>query len=140
MGKFNEMLAKFSPSEDEEKVEEATGFMAVVRKTQKIIGIVVAVIYHLRKVILAAPVVYYAIRLAAYNGTHLPRTVGLLLQADGTFAMEFARSLAVIGPLAITAGCLAMMFLSRKAMYAWAISIFSLALPVLVLISNLYPA
>lgn len=140
MGKLNEMLAKFSPSEDEDKVVEATGFMGAVRKTQRVIGIIVSVIYHLRKVILAAPVVYYALRLATYNGMHLPETVGLILQADGTFAMEFARSLAVMGPLVLTGGCLAMMFLSRKAMYAWAISVFSLVLPVLLLISNIYPA
>lgn len=140
MGKLNEMLAKFSPSEEEEKVENATGFMAAVRKTQKVIGIIAAVLYHLRKVVLAAPVIYYALKLSAYNGVHLPPTVGLFLQADGTFLMEFAKSLAVMGPLVLTGGCLAMMFLSRKAMYAWAISVFSLAVPVLILISNLYPA
>lgn len=140
MGSFNDMLAKFKPSEEEENVQEATGFLGVIRKTQKVIGLIVSILYHLRKVVLALPVGYYALKLAAYNGSHLPATVGLFLQADGSFTMEFARSLAVMGPLAITAGCLAMMFLSRKAMYAWAISVFSLALPVLVLISNLYPA
>ena len=140
MGKLNDMLAKFKPSEEEEKIQEATGFMGVVRKIQRIIGIIVAVLYHCRKIVLAVPVGYIALRLAAYNGSHLPQTVGLLLQADGSFSMEIARSLAIMGPLAITGGCLAMMFLSRKAMYAWAISVFSLALPVLLLISNLYPA
>lgn len=140
MGSFNDMLAKFKPSEEEENVQEATGFLGVIRKTQKVIGLIVSILYHLRKVVLALPVGYYALKLAAYNGAHLPGTVGLFLQADGRFTIELARSLAVMGPLAITAGCLAMMFLSRKAMYAWAISVFSLALPVLILISNLYPA
>ena len=42
--------------------------------------------------------------------------------------------------IAVTFGCLALMMFSRKAMYAWAISIFSLALPLLILISNIYPA
>ena len=32
------------------------------------------------------------------------------------------------------------MFCSRKAMYPWAISIFTLALPVLLLVSNVYPS
>jgi hypothetical protein len=32
------------------------------------------------------------------------------------------------------------MFCSRKALYPWAISVFTLALPVLLLVSNLYPA
>ena len=140
MGKMNDMLAKFKPSEEEEALQEATGFLGVIRKIQKWIGILTAILYHSRKVILTIPVAYAALRLAAYNGMHLPETVGLFLQSDGSFTLEFARSLAVMGPLAITGGCLAMMFLSRKAMYAWAISVFSLALPVLLLISNLYPA
>ena len=50
------------------------------------------------------------------------------------------RGTAVVVPMAVTFGCLALMMFSRKAMYAWAISIFSLALPLLVLISNIYPA
>ena len=140
MGNFNDMLAKFMPSPEEEEVQEATGFLGVIRKIQKVIGLIVSVLYHIRKVVLAVPVGYYALKLAAYNGSHLPETVGLLLQADGSFTLTFARSLAVMGPLAVTAGCLAMMFLSRKALYAWAVSVFSLALPILVLISNLYPA
>ena len=140
MGSFNEMLAKFKPAEEEVQIEEATGFLGVIRKIQRIIGILVSILYHTRKIVLTVPVAYIALRLAAYNGSHLPETVGILLKADGTFVMEFARSLAVMGPLVITGGCLAMMFLSRKAMYAWAISVFSLMLPVLLLISNLYPA
>ena len=140
MGKFNDMLAKFKPTEEEEQPQEAVGFLGVVHKIQKVIGIIVAILYHLRKVVLTVPVAYYALKLAAYNGAHLPETVGLFLQADGSFALEFARSLAIMGPLGLTAGCLAMMFLARKAMYPWAISVFSLALPVLLLVSNLYPA
>ena len=54
--------------------------------------------------------------------------------------MTVARSMAVMGPLALTGVCLLMMFFSRKALYPWAISVFTLALPVLLLISNLYPA
>ena len=66
--------------------------------------------------------------------------MGLNLQSTGEFAMHISRYVAVVGPLALTGGCLAMMFLSRKAMYAWAISIFSLAVPLLLLVSNVYPA
>ena len=43
-------------------------------------------------------------------------------------------------PLAAAAACLLLMFCSRKAMYPWAISIFTLALPVLLLVSNVYPS
>lgn len=106
----------------------------------KIVGLLITWLYHLRKVFLAIPVVYYALKLAAYNTAHLPETVGFNLQADGSFAMELARSAAVMGPLVLTCGCLVMMFLSRKSLYAWAISVFTLALPVLLLVSNVYPA
>lgn len=105
-----------------------------------VVGIIVTWLYHLRKVVLAAPVVYFALRLAAYNTVNLPLSVGLLLQSDGEYAMHISRYLAVVGPLALTGGCLAMMFLSKKVLYPWAISVFSLALPMLLLISNIYPA
>ena len=140
MGKFSQMLEKFKASEEEEQDEELTGFRGFMKKTRKVMGIIVAVIYHSRKVVLTIPVAYYALKLASYNGSHLPDTVGLFLQADGSFAMEFAKSLAIMGPLCITGGCLAMMFLSRKAWYSWAISVFSLTLPVILLLSNIYPA
>lgn len=97
-------------------------------------------VYHLRKLVMAVPVAYVALRMAAYNMSHLPEQVGVNLQTTGQFAMQISRYAAVIGPLGITAGCLVMMFFSRKAMYAWAISIFTLALPVLLLVSNMYPA
>ena len=92
------------------------------------------------KMFMAAPVVYYAIKLARYNSVNLPKVVGINLQANGAFAQTITRQLAVMGPLGVTAACLLLMFLSRKAMYPWAISIFSLALPLLLLLSNRYPA
>ncbi len=119
---------------------EKTGFFKFYDSFKHVVGLIVTWIYRLRKIILAAPVVYFALKFAAYNGTHLPETVGLNLQSTGEFAIHISRYVAVVGPLALTGGCLAMMFLSRKAMYAWAVSIFSLALPVLLLISNVYPA
>ncbi len=140
MGIISEMAEKFKNAEVEEQEAAPNSFMAVIHKIQNIIGIIVRVLYRLRKIVLAVPVGFYALKLAAYNMGHLPETVGLILQADGSFAIEIAKSLAVIGPLGLTAGCLAMMFLSRKAMYPWVISVFSLCLPVLLLVSNLYPA
>ncbi len=107
---------------------------------KRIMGKIIMILYHLRKVVMAAPVVYVALRLASYNASHLPESVGLNLQTNGEFAMEIARSSAVMGPLVLTGACLLLMFCSRKAMYAWAISIFTLAVPVLLLVSNLYPA
>lgn len=110
-----------------------------LRKFNQVVDTVFQVLYHMRKVVMAAPVVYYALKLAIYNSNHLPPLVGLDLQASGEFAQTIGRQLAVMGPLALTGGCLVMMFLSRKAVYPWVISIFSLSLPILLLVSNLYP-
>lgn len=119
-----------------ENRENLTGYA----KFEHIAGKVCSVLFHFRKVILAAPVVYYALVLFNYNRVHLPESVGLLLQADGSFAYHMSRELALFGPLGITAACLLLMCCSRKALYGWAISVFTLALPILLYISNVYPA
>lgn len=123
--------------------EELTGFgkvKAVVGRINAVINFIAVWLFRLRKIVMAAPVVYYALKLADYNRANLPEQVGVNLQASGEFAQFISREMAVTGPLALTLGCLVLMFFSRKASYAWSISIFTLALPVLLLISNLYPA
>ena len=97
-------------------------------------------LFRLRKVVLAVPVVSVALKLASYNREHLPELVGINLQSSGEFTQMISRDMAVLGPLGLTVACLLLMFCSRKAMYPWAISIFTLVLPLLLLISNLYPA
>ena len=103
-------------------------------------GMVIMFLYRARKVIMALPVAYYALRIAIYNSTRLPTEVGIFLQNNGNFLRMIDRGTAVVFPLAVTFGCLALMMFSRKAMYAWAVRIFSLALPLLILFSNIYPA
>lgn len=110
-----------------------------VGKINRIISTIGTWLFRLRKPVMAAPVVYYAVKLAQYNRIHLPEQVGVNLQSTGEFAQYISRDLAVMGPLALTGGCLILMFCSRKAMYSWAISIFTLALPLLLLLSNAYP-
>ena len=120
-----------------------TGFGKVkhtVGKVNSVINLIFVWLYRLRKIVLAAPVVYYALKLAEYNREHLPEQVGLNLQATGEFAMTIGRDAAIMCPLALPLGCLGLMFCSRKAMYSWAISVFTLALPILLLLSNVYPA
>lgn len=109
-------------------------------EVKKAIGSVIMFFYRARKIVMALPVAYYALRIAYYNSLHLPSEVGIFLQNNGNFLRMIDRGTAVVVPMAVTFGCLALMMFSRKAMYAWAISIFSLALPLLVLISNIYPA
>lgn len=113
---------------------------SVYTKIKNVIGVIIMLIYRLRSVFLAIPVVYYALKLASYNMKHLPEKVGINLQATGEFALYLSRSAAVMGPLVLTSGCIVMMFFSRKALFPWAVSIFTLVLPLLLLVSNLYPA
>lgn len=134
MGKTGQFAEKQTAAVQSAGFEKFKTVMSKVNSVINLIGV------WLRKFIMAAPVVYAAIRLASYNGQHLPEQVGLDLQSTGEFAMTVSRQLAVMGPLGLTAACLLLMFCSRKAMYPWAISIFTLALPVLLLVSNVYPS
>ena len=108
--------------------------------TNSLIDFIGLVLFRLRKLVLAVPVVYMAVKLARYNMEHLPEEVGINIQSTGEFAQMIARDAAVMGPLGLTAACLLLMFCSRKAMYPWAISVFTLVLPILILVTNLYPA
>lgn len=115
-------------------------FKESLDKINSVINLIGIWLFRLRKLVLAAPVVYYALRLANYNMAHLPEQVGLNLQVSGEFAQTVSRQFAVMGPLGLTLACLLLMFCSRKAMYSWAISVFTLALPLLLLLSNTYPS
>ena len=130
--KWNAFLDRFR------SVEEQGG--TAYDKVKRVIGIIVMCLYRLRKVVLAAPVVYCALKLANYNSKHLPEYVGINLQTNGAFADIISRNTAVMGPLLVTAVCLVLMFFSKEALPTWAISVFSLVLPLLILVSNLYPA
>jgi len=139
MGKLAEMTAGWKKvNADLQEGIQSEG--SVYSRIKRVIGILVMCVYRLRSVFFAILVAYYALKLAAYNGKHLPEQVGLNLLSNGEFAVMISRELAVTAPLAVTAACLVLMFTSRKALYPWAVSIFTLILPVLLLISNLYPA
>lgn len=96
-------------------------------------------IVRMRKIIMAIPVVLATVKLAAYNSAHLPETVGITLLANGEYGQVISRELAVLGPTVVTGFCLVLMFCSRRTLYPWLISIFSLVLPVLLLLVNVYP-
>lgn len=96
--------------------------------------------YKLRSVLLAIPVAVAAIALALANIGRLPEQVGINLLESGEFSMIVSRGVAVMGPLAVTALCLLLMFCSKKVLYPWLISIFSLVLPLLLWVTNAFPA
>ena len=116
------------------------GIKKVIDAVVNFFKIVGSYLFSIRKPIMAVPVVLAALRLAQYNATNLPEKVGLDLQATGEYAFVISRNAAVLGPLAVTALCLVLMFLSRRTVYPWVISIFSLVLPVLIFVTNAFPA
>ena len=97
-------------------------------------------LFHFRKLLLCLPVVFASIYLARVNWTQLPDQVGLSLMANGQFALLVEKEVAVYGPMGVTAVCLLLMVCSRRALYPWLISVFTLVLPVLILITNIFPS
>ena len=110
----------------------------VCNKIEEVITIICRCIFKLRKIFMAIPVVYLAVQIANANMERLPEAVGMNLQSTGEFAMMVTREYAVYGPLGITAFCLLLMFFSRKTLFPWVISIFTLVLPYLIYFTNFY--
>lgn len=118
-------------------VQKVTHFMGELADAFKVIWRFVS---RMRKVILAIPIGWGAVYLAIYNQNHLPAVVGLSLQNSGEFSLQVARELAVLGPMALTALCLLLMFGSRRVLTPWLVSLFSLAIPLVILVTNVFPA
>lgn len=131
-------------SNQEGKVNKLQAFWQkvkpVLQKIGKVLGHIGKWIYRLRGLLLAVPVALAAFSLAMQNMTRLPGRVGLLLLEDGSYYMTVSRSIAVMGPLAVTGVCLLLMFCSRRVVYPWLISIFTLILPFVIYITNIFPA
>lgn len=92
-----------------------------------------------KKLFLAAPVATMALVMAIVNLIKLPALVGFGLQGNGEFSFELIREIAVVGPLAVTAICLLLMFASKRTLTPWMVSVFSLLLPLMILITNTFP-
>lgn len=134
------MTAEVSAESGELQMDAKQQWKTAARNFNSLMSFIGSVLFRLRKIVLAVPVVYWALKLAAYNRENLPDMVGINLQSTGEFAQMVTRDIAVMGPLGLTAACLLLMLCSRKAMYPWAISLFTLMLPLLILFTNLYPA
>ena len=124
-----------------EKTEPARKKIATVwNGLSKVAKMVFTWVYRLRGVIISIPVGVCAVALAMRNMRILPEVVGINLLANGEYQFVVNRNVAVMGPLAVTAACLLMVFLTRKTLYPWLISVFSLALPLLIWLTNIFPA
>jgi len=101
--------------------------------------------YKLRSVLLAVPVAIAAVILAIRNIAALPRNVVFDMPSLGEAgelifkSVSVGRPVAVIVPLLITILCLVMVFCSKKVVYPWLISLFSLVLPIVLLLINTFP-
>lgn len=131
------------------------GTQAVYEKTGqvcggigKVLNVIWKILYHLRKIFLAVPVVIVAMRLAQTTKEHLQGAFRFhILDVADTIEqaslvirqVEVTEQVAVVGPMIITGGCLLLMFLSRRTMFPWLISVFSLIIPIFVLVSGMLP-
>lgn len=124
------------PKKRTEKIEDSrTGFQKFVRVWNGFWKW----IFHLRSVGFAIPIAIIAILLAMHNEANLPEQVGLNIQSTGAYEQMVDREVAVYAPLALTGICVFLMLCSRKVLYPLLISIFSLALPILIWITNTFP-
>ena len=130
--KWNTLRVKMKPT-----IEKSKEIFAAI---DKVLCIIWKYLVRLRKIFAAIPVAWAAIRLAMYNMEKLPESVGLNLQLDGAFSVMITRELAVLGPVAITALCLLLMFCSKRILTPWFVSIFTLVLPIFILVLNMFPA
>jgi len=112
----------------------------ILKKIGRVLASIGKWIYRLRGFFMAIPVALAALVLASRNMARLPEEVGINLLANGQYEYLIGRGLAVMAPLLVTAVCLVMMWLSRRTIYPWIISIFSLILPWLIYITNVFPA
>ena len=97
-------------------------------------------LYKLRSLVLSIPVAVMAITLALRNLWALPGNVGINLMENGAYSFYVNKGIAVIVPLAITALCLLFMYISRRILYPWLVSVCSLLLPLVLWITNVFPA
>ena len=134
MGRIQQAWSRFA---ENEKVQKVCAFLknacTVLRMTAKWA-------YQLRSVLLAIPVGVCAGALAIRNLRLLPTAVGVNMLSSGEYQWMISRGVAVMAPLAVTALCLLMMFLSKKVLYPWLISLLSLALPLVIWVTNVFPS
>ena len=121
-----------------------------LRKTGRFLSKLWHYIYMFRGIIMAIPVATASVILAAKCKTDLPESVQMTLPAINTqsedsvlgflvFNTEYiGKSIAVMAPLVLTGACLLLMLVSKRTFYPWLVSIFTLIVPVFLLLTNGY--
>ncbi len=116
-------------------VQAVVGFF---KKTAIVLGLTTKYAYKVRSLMLAIPVFVCAGALAIRNARLLPEYVGINILASGEYQWLVTRGAAVLTPLGLTVLCLLLMLCSKKVLYPWLISVFSLALPLVIWFTNTF--
>lgn len=108
-------------------------------------------LFSIRGIIISAPVAALALAVASWGQKNLPEAVEIThIAIDrnaenalfGLFVMStdmITRDVALFVPLVLTAFCLLMTILSKRTLYPWLISLFTLCLPIVMYYLNTYP-
>lgn len=130
MNKISQWWKQFKEKEGTKKVAAFFGKLGFVLK------LTARWAYKLRSLVLSIPVFVCAGALAIRNARQLPDLVGVNMLASGEYQWYISRGAAVLIPFAVTTVCLLLMLISKKILYPWLISLFSLVLPLVVWLTN----
>lgn len=109
-------------------------------KFGKVLKTIGKYIVKLWPVIISTPVAVMSIILAIKNAARLPDPVGINLLSSGDFGLLMPKLLVVLGPVLLTAICIVMTIFSKRTLFPWLVSLFTLVLPILIWLTNIYPA
>ena len=130
MRKVSQLWKQFKEKESTQKV---IGFF---KKVGFVLALTAKWAYKLRSLVMSIPVFVCAGALAIRNARLLPDLVGVNMLASGEYQWYISRGAAVLIPFAVTVVCLLLMLISKKTLYPWLISLFSLVLPLVVWLTN----
>lgn len=99
-----------------------------------------AAVWRYRAVILAVSVLILSVLVAVASLAQLPDQVGINLQSDGSYSFTVPKIIAVLFPCLITLVSLFFLLISKRTLYPWLISLFTLAIPLLIYVTNVFPA
>lgn len=131
---------KATPAKENKLNERWAKTQEVFRIIGRVFYIIGRILFHMRKIFLTLPVLWLAFKVYNYAKELLPDTVGVWLLENGDYAFSLGVDAALISCLAVTAACLVLMYLSRRTILPWIISIFTLVLPVMLVLTNMYPS
>lgn len=130
--KWNELCEKTAPARKK--------LRKVLKKTGRVLRTVWIYVHKFRGIIASVPVAVAAIWLALRNLVVLPESVGINLLENGDYSLMVVRPVAVLTPLLLTLVCIFLTACSKRTLFPWMVSVLSLLIPLLIWVTNVYPA